>query len=89
MTNTEQIRHLYVHVPFCAHICAYCDFAHVTYREKTADAWLQAIQKEMEHAGIPAVLETIYVGGGTPTALSNDQLEQLLSLLDPYTEGVK
>lgn len=78
--------HLYVHVPFCAHICGYCDFAHIAYQSKTADAWLEAIAKELSEKQINKNLKTIYIGGGTPSSLSCVQLDQFLSLLDPYRE---
>lgn len=89
MTNTEPCTHLYIHVPFCAHICSYCDFVHIMYHKETVEQWLSAIRKEMEHACIPDTLETIYIGGGTPTALEAEQLDDLLSLIDPYAKHVQ
>ena len=71
-------------MPFCRSICSYCDFTHQAYREKTADAWLQALAYEIDETDIPDDLETCYIGGGTPTSLTNSQLETLLSLLDPF-----
>ena len=74
--------HLYVHVPFCRSICYYCDFVHGVYRKQQADAWLDALKREIQARGLPDSLKTIYIGGGTPTSLSHEQLETLLSLLD-------
>ena len=88
MTNAEA-RHLYIHVPFCAHICAYCDFVHAVYQSSLSDQWLKAIEKEIRASSIPTDLDTVYIGGGTPTALTASQLDQLLCLLDPYTSAVK
>lgn len=74
------IRHIYVHVPFCARICPYCAF----YKERADPAqtqrFCQAILRETQHcsARFPVEPETIFVGGGTPTALSTAQLEFLL-----------
>lgn len=82
-------QHLYVHVPFCAHICGYCDFAHVVYRNETVEQWLKAIEKEIQAKEINTDLSSIYVGGGTPTSLSASQLDRFLSLLDPYAEKVQ
>ena len=79
---------LYLHVPFCASICAYCDFCHQIYREDVAEKWLQALQKEMQAKKINLSLDTVYIGGGTPTCLNENQLERLLSLLDPYVSHV-
>ena len=86
MIRTDHPEALYVHVPFCRSICAYCDFTHEPYQKARADAWLQALEQELS-ARVPLVsFRTVYLGGGTPTALSSDQLEQLLTMLDPYAE---
>lgn len=80
--KTELPEYLYLHVPFCCSICAYCDFAHVAYRSESADRWLTALRKEISLKKINSDLKTIYIGGGTPTSLSECQLETLLSMLD-------
>lgn len=77
---------LYIHVPFCHSICYYCDFCHVVYSPKIAHDWLLSLQKELNHVGINPRIKTIYVGGGTPTALHDEELDQLLSLFDSYRE---
>jgi len=87
MTDAKP-RSLYVHVPFCRTICAYCDFRRYVYRSEAADAWLKAVEKELQAREVFHP-ETIYIGGGTPSALNDDQLETLLSLLDPFAEEVK
>lgn len=74
---------LYVHVPFCDHICAYCDFTRCRYYAPLANTWLDAIAKELQTKQIQDVT-TIYIGGGTPTSLSSKQFIQLLTLLQPY-----
>lgn len=73
---------LYVHVPFCDHLCGYCDFCKVFYRADWADAYLDALFREIR-AFDAERFATIYVGGGTPSALSRPQLERLLSFLSP------
>ena len=87
--DREAIPSLYLHVPFCASICYYCDFARQIYRRETVDAWLKAIQTELESVQPSHSLETIYIGGGTPSSLSEDQLETLLCLLDSYRTETK
>ena len=82
MTNSPA---LYLHVPFCAHICFYCDFCHLVYDRKKAERWLFALRQEMKER-LTFQPFTIYLGGGTPTVLPVDQLEELLSLLDPYKD---
>ncbi len=80
--------YLYVHVPFCASICAYCDFAHTVYRTSTVRSWLDALRKEIQAKEIRRDLRTIYIGGGTPTSLSYEELKELLQMLSPYSEQV-
>ena len=83
-----RIKHLYLHVPFCKSICYYCDFCHRIYDEKIADKWLEVVKSEIEEECRDAY-ETIYIGGGTPTALSSVQLNTLLTCLDPYASNAK
>lgn len=89
MIQRSKPEHLYVHVPFCKTICSYCDFVHSVYQSKLVDEWLDALQKEIESKDINPNLKTIYIGGGTPSCLSDDQLDSLLSLLDPYCNDVQ
>jgi putative oxygen-independent coproporphyrinogen III oxidase len=70
----------YIHIPFCHHICHYCDFNKVFMKGQPVDEYLGALEKEMELTtkGNKNVLETVFVGGGTPTALDEAQLEKLV-----------
>ncbi len=79
---------LYVHVPFCQHICAYCDFMRCGYQTQLADQWLRSLRQELAQKGCWQA-KTIYIGGGTPSALSLDQLRKLLHLLAPYANQVR
>ena len=83
----NEVKHLYVHVPFCRSICFYCDFCHRIYDQELAQKWLHRLRKEMEDALRPGY-ETIYIGGGTPTALGYGELKSLLQLLKPYSAQV-
>ncbi|MCY7768430.1 radical SAM family heme chaperone HemW [Bacillus haynesii] len=71
----------YIHIPFCEHICHYCDFNKFFIQSQPVDEYLRSLEKEManskEAAGHPE-LKTIFIGGGTPTSLSAAQLERLL-----------
>ena len=71
-------RAAYVHIPFCAHKCGYCDFASLAGVDHLADRYLVALEAEMARMGSPREVDTIFVGGGTPTRLSADQLARLL-----------
>lgn len=82
-------KHLYVHIPFCSHICEFCDFFRVPYQEKLVQEYLQELSNELTgytSAGELDNLETIYIGGGTPTALSISELECLFDILKPYVK---
>ena len=81
----NKIPSLYLHVPFCASVCFYCDFPRRVYQSEAADRWLDAVEAELAETSVSDELETIYIGGGTPSCLSSVQLDRLLSMLDPYT----
>lgn len=72
----------YIHIPFCEHICYYCDFNKVLIEEQPVDEYISALLKEIDlikTKHFSDTIETIYIGGGTPTALSAKQLDVLLA----------
>ncbi len=71
----------YVHVPFCRHRCGYCNFAVVAGRGDLAEDYLRAIEAELNRLGDPQPVRTLYIGGGTPTQLPNEELDALLRLV--------
>jgi oxygen-independent coproporphyrinogen III oxidase len=80
--NSDAVRHLYVHFPFCARICPYCAFYKTRGNSAEFAAFCDALAIEAEYASekISLNLETIFWGGGTPTALATDHLASLLRL---------
>ena len=70
----------YVHIPFCTQICYYCDFSKVFIKNQPVDSYLEHLIKEYHSYDIKK-LRTLYIGGGTPTALSAPQLAFLLEKL--------
>ncbi|MBQ4815517.1 radical SAM family heme chaperone HemW [Bacillus pumilus] len=72
----------YIHIPFCEHICHYCDFNKFFIKTQPVDEYLAALEKEMqrtiEQKG-EQELKTIFIGGGTPTSLTVSQLDQLMN----------
>ncbi|MFP3914911.1 MAG: radical SAM family heme chaperone HemW [Actinomycetota bacterium] len=72
----------YVHVPFCARVCPYCDFAVVEGRDDMADRYLAAVQAEIAGAGGWRPLEAVFVGGGTPSRFGSPRLAALVSALE-------
>jgi oxygen-independent coproporphyrinogen-3 oxidase len=79
-----------VHVPFCARRCSYCDFAVQATREAPTFAWLEAVEAEMRLLAddrgwsSPLALDTLYVGGGTPSLLGTGAMDALAERLAPY-----
>lgn len=83
-------RAAYIHIPFCAHKCGYCDFASLAGADHLADRYLDALDREMAATGGPHQVDTIFLGGGTPTRLNAGQLERLLTAVArwfPLVEG--
>ncbi|MDQ4029809.1 MAG: radical SAM family heme chaperone HemW [Actinomycetota bacterium] len=82
------IRHLYVHLPFCAHRCGYCDFVTAVGREEQHGAYVDALlaELELERALLAPELETVFLGGGTPTFTASAELERLLRALPAAEE---
>ena len=76
------VKSCYIHIPFCSHICSYCDFCKLFYDEKIVNHYLLALEKEIEKNYRGEVLETIYLGGGTPSSLTLRQLEKLFSIIE-------
>ena len=71
----------YIHIPFCTQICYYCDFSKVFIKNQPVDEYLSGLMEEVKFYDLPA-LRTLYIGGGTPSALSADQLDYLLTNLE-------
>ena len=88
MTKTNQVNSLYIHIPFCESICDYCDFAKLQYFHNFAESYLVALKKELDEVVDNKDLKTIYIGGGTPTSLSDEQFDRLLSMIDDYSKSV-
>lgn len=76
---------LYIHIPFCTHICSYCDFPKVLYDTKWVMRYIECLKKEILSYGISSY-QTIYIGGGTPSSLKEEELESILSFLCPFLE---
>jgi oxygen-independent coproporphyrinogen-3 oxidase len=82
------VRHLYVHVPFCAHRCGYCDFVTLVGRRGGHGEYIDALlaELELERGALEDRLETVYLGGGTPTFTDPDELGRLLAALPRAAE---
>lgn len=74
-------RALYIHVPFCHHRCGYCNFTVIAGRPDLQEPYLQALERELESIPSPLCLDTLYLGGGTPTELTPPFLARLCERL--------
>ncbi|MFM7058612.1 MAG: radical SAM family heme chaperone HemW [Planctomycetota bacterium] len=85
-------RSVYIHVPFCLHHCGYCDFTLVANRDDLIPQWLECLRRELEHDlanhSLPIPIDTIFLGGGTPTHLALDQLASLFEMLASFFRPV-
>lgn len=78
---------VYIHIPFCSNKCHYCDFTSYVVKGQPVDEYLEALEREMERTAAvlpPGVIETIFVGGGTPTVLTPAQMERFLRMTRDY-----
>ena len=93
---------LYIHIPFCRQKCFYCDFPSFAGREKKIDRYLQALEQEfallrqrvhskdnVKDTESKFAPRTIYIGGGTPTALNAHQMKKLLGIVQKYVAVAK
>src|SRR6266567_2006566 len=69
----------YIHIPFCAHHCGYCDFAVAAGQDHLAEDYLDGLSAELALLREPCGVWTLFIGGGTPTHRSAQQIERLLS----------
>lgn len=77
---------LYIHIPFCEHICKYCDFTKLFYFSKFEKPYLEALKKEIA-TKVTNKISTLYFGGGTPTALTDEGFEDILKFASKYLES--
>lgn len=75
---------VYIHIPFCHKLCTYCDFCKILYNSKYIDKYLDKLNEEIESRYQGELINTIYIGGGTPSTLTIDELDKLLSILTTF-----
>ena len=90
LKSFEQVKNkaLYIHIPFCLSICTYCDFSKLYYKKEWVQKYLQALKQEMLQNMVQETIDTIYIGGGTPSSLDEEDLETLLKMIKPYAKNV-
>lgn len=81
MSYTKKIG-CYIHIPFCNKICSYCDFCKIFYKEEIVDKYLEELKSEISSSYNNEIIDTLYIGGGTPSSLNLKQLENILKYLN-------
>jgi len=89
VTCMGDVRHLYVHLPFCVHRCGYCDFVTLVGRHHEHGRYVDGLlaELELERAVLADTVETVFLGGGTPTFTQAEALGRLLAAL-PHADEV-
>ncbi|MBS1258409.1 MAG: Heme chaperone HemW [Candidatus Scalindua arabica] len=86
MNIQRHIPSLYIHIPFCASKCIYCDFNSIVMKSQIVDEYLSAIENELQAINGKYSFTTVYIGGGTPTVLNEIQLGKLLNIISKYVD---
>lgn len=76
------MNHVYVHIPFCKSICSYCDFCKMFYNKEMVNKYLEALENEIKDFYLGEEVSTIYIGGGTPSSLSFEELDRLFEIIN-------
>jgi oxygen-independent coproporphyrinogen-3 oxidase len=84
--TSKAAKHLYLHIPFCLQICPYCSFYKDLAGPGKADPLVEAVIREAELFGNRCAPRTVFIGGGTPTALSVTQLDRLFAGLQRHLD---
>lgn len=75
------MKSVYIHIPFCSNICSYCDFPKLFYNGDLSNKYLEALNNEIAKTYKGEIVRTLYIGGGTPSALNLKQLELLFKIV--------
>ena len=78
------VNNVYIHIPFCRNICTYCDFSKMFYNEEMISNYLNSLEKEINKTYKNDAIETLYVGGGTPSCLNKKHLEKLFKIINIF-----
>ena len=78
------IKSVYIHIPFCNNICSYCDFCKFYYNKNWIDKYLDSLEYEIKENYEGEIINTLYIGGGTPSSLSLDELIKLFNITNIF-----
>ncbi len=83
----DTISSVYIHIPFCNSICSYCDFCKVVYNDDWIKPYFKRLEEEIDNAYMGEELKTLYIGGGTPTCLSIEELKELFKIISKFKKS--
>ena len=72
---------IYIHIPFCNSICTYCDFCKIFYNKKYINDYLNNLEQEIKVRYKSEIVNTIFIGGGTPSSLDDEELIRLMNII--------
>lgn len=75
------MKSIYIHIPFCENICSYCDFCKIYYNKEIVKKYLKTLETEIKEKYKGEKIETLYIGGGTPSSLDIEELKTLLEII--------
>ena len=80
---------VYIHIPFCKSICTYCDFSKLYYNDDMASNYLDVLKKEIKENYNGEEIYTLYIGGGTPSSLSKNNLDKLFNIIETFKGNIE
>ncbi len=75
---------VYIHIPFCNSICTYCDFCKIFYNKKYINDYLNNLEQEIKVRYKSEIVNTIFIGGGTPSSLDDEELIRLMNIIEIF-----
>ena len=78
---------VYIHIPFCTHICSYCAFTKQFYDSKFVSDYLKSLKEEIYNNYKGELIKTIYIGGGTPSSLNINELKELFEITNIFKKS--
>ena len=75
---------IYIHIPFCNSICTYCDFCKILYNKKYINDYLNNLEQEIKVRYKSEIVNTIFIGGGTPSSLDDEELIRLMNIIEIF-----
>lgn len=76
------IKSMYIHIPFCKSICTYCDFCKMLYLNKLSKNYFETLEQEIQDRYMKDKIDTLYIGGGTPSILNDEDLDKLKKIIE-------